>query len=114
MLRPGLGGPVFDDLGQGADHLGDLVRRLRREMAILARLQEGVRGARQALDHAGDVLRELLGILDDKVDRAAVDALFCGAGFIVGHRFPERSMSSGKLRCFPERAECNNFTRRAK
>ena len=57
-----IGEPVFGDVAERLDHVGDLVGRLDLDLADLARLEIGGERLAAFLDHAGDVARELLDV----------------------------------------------------
>ena len=57
-----IGEPVFGDMAERLDHVGDLVGWLDLDRAVLARLEVGGERLAAFLDHARDVLREALDI----------------------------------------------------
>ena len=60
-----VGQPVFGELGEGLDHVGDRLGDAVAHLALLARLGPGGRRLAGLLDHARQVEREALRILDE-------------------------------------------------
>ena len=83
----GIGQPIFQDLADGLDHVGDIFGRLAFDLAFLARLQIGRERLAAFLDQTGDIVRERLDL-----DRADL-RLFLG-------RFLDRLFGRPLLRFF--------------
>ena len=85
----GVGQPVFENLADGLDHVGDIFGRFAFDLAFLARLHIGGERLAAFLDQAGDIMRERLDL--DRADLRLflgrfLDRLFGRRGATLFHR----------------------------
>ncbi len=85
----GVGQPVFENLADGLDHVGDVVGHFAFDLAFLARLQIGGERLAAFLDQAGDIVRERLDL--DRADLRLflgrfLDRFFGRRGATLFHR----------------------------
>ena len=98
-----VGQPVFRDLADGLDHVGDVVGQFVFDLAFLARLHVGGERLAAFLDHAREIAREGLDI-----DLADCGRVYC-VGLIASR--PRRSLSRCRLgrRSIASRVSAHGF-----
>ena len=87
-----IGKPIFGNVPERLNHVGDLVGWLDLDLAFLARLEISSERLAAFLDHARDVLRETLNI--DRTRCRRGDGNFSPSGGLIVHALPARAVAS--------------------